>query len=307
MYRRAIMKKALVTGHKGFVGRHFVRKLEAQGWDIRGVDIVSEHPEDARDFFRQDNTHYDLVVHLAAVVGGRATIEGSPLSVAVDLAIDSEAFQWALRTKPKHFVYYSSSAAYPISLQGEFGRIGGITMPFNNHKLKESDIDLNDIHNPDLTYGWSKLTGETLAQYAEKEGVRVHVFRPFSGYGSDQALGYPFPDLMSRIKKKNNPLEVWGNGEQTRDWIHIDDIIDATMAAVIEDVEGPINLCTGIPTSFNELAGLMGAAVGYNPWLDHKLDAPKGVHYRVGDPTKLNEFYIPKISIEEGIRRALSE
>ena len=302
-----IMKKALVTGHKGFVGRHFVRKLEAEGWDITGVDIVSENPIDARDFFRKDNTHYDLVVHLAAVVGGRATIEGAPLSVAVDLAIDSEAFQWALRTKPKHFVYYSSSAAYPISLQTEHAKFGGIKLPFNDYRLKESDIDLENIDNPDLTYGWSKLTGEMLASHAEKAGVRVHVFRPFSGYGSDQALDYPFPSFIARAKRKDNPFEIWGDGTQTRDWIHIDDIVDATMAAVVEDVEGPINLCSGRPTSFNELAEIVSKEAGYKPWLDHKLSAPKGVHYRVGDPTKLNEFYIPKIPLEEGVRRALSE
>lgn len=296
--------KALITGHKGFVGRHFVRKLEAQGWDITGVDIVSENPVDARDFFRKDDTHYDLVVHLAAVVGGRATIEGAPLSVAVDLAIDSEAFQWALRTKPRHFVYYSSSAAYPISLQMEYLKTH--TAPKNKYKLKELDIDLNDIKNPDLTYGWSKLTGEMLASHAEKAGVRVHVFRPFSGYGSDQALDYPFPSFIARGKSKDNPFEIWGDGKQTRDWIHIDDIVDATMAAVTEDVEGSINLCSGRATSFNELANLVAKEVGYNPRLRHKLDAPKGVHYRVGDPAKLNTFYVPKISLEEGIHRALN-
>lgn len=299
------MKKALITGHKGFVGRHFVRKLESQGWDITGVDIVSENPVDARDFFRTNNTHFDLVVHLAAVVGGRATIEGAPLSVAVDLAIDSEAFQWALRTKPRHFVYYSSSAAYPIWLQEE--KDNGIFGKLNTHRLKESDIDLNDITNPDLTYGWSKLTGEMLASHAEKAGIRVHVFRPFSGYGSDQALDYPFPSFIARGKREDNPFEIWGDGKQTRDWIHIDDIIDATMMAIVEDVEGPVNLCSGRPTSFNELAEIVAKEVGYNPWLDHKLSAPKGVHYRVGDPTKMNKFYIPKISLEEGIRRALLE
>ena len=296
-------KKALISGHKGFVGRHFVKKLEEQGWDITGVDVVDKNPVDARDFFRKDNTHYDLVVHLAAVVGGRATIEGAPLSVAVDLAIDSEAFQWALRTKPKHFVYYSSSAAYPIWMQGETDN--SIWARPNTYRLKESDIDLEAIDNPDLTYGWSKLTGEMLANHAEKAGVRVHVFRPFSGYGSDQALDYPFPSFIQRVKRKDNPFEIWGNGMQTRDWIHIDDIVDATMAAVTDNVEGPINLCTGRPTSFNGLATSMLREAKQSAVFDHKLNAPKGVHYRVGDPTKMNSFYEPKISLEEGIYKAL--
>lgn len=305
------MKKVLITGHKGFVGRHFVSKLEKEGWDITGVDIVDENPMDARDFFRKDNTHYDLVIHLAAVVGGRATIEGAPLSVAVDLAIDSEAFQWALRTKPKHFVYYSSSAAYPIDLQHQFNVEDppkyNSKVQRNNHKLKESDIDLNNVKNPDLTYGWSKLTGEILAHHARKEGIRVYVFRPFSGYGSDQSLDYPFPSFVQRAKRKYKDFKIWGNGSQVRDWIHIDDIVNATMVAVSENAEGPVNLCSGRPTEFFELAELMMKEAGYKGrvYTDHNM--PTGVMYRVGDPTKLNTFYVPKISLEEGIRRALNE
>jgi len=295
--------KILITGGEGFVGRHFINKLE--GHDITNIDIAHKNPCDARDFFRKDNTHYDLVIHLAAVVGGRATIEGSPLSVAVDLAIDSEAFQWALRTKPKHFIYYSSSAAYPIWMQEEFDWTEFNDIP-NRHRLKETDIDLSDIDNPDLTYGWSKLTGEMLAEYAKKEGLNVHVFRPFSGYGADQALDYPFPSFIKRAKDRMNPFEIWGDGRQTRDWIHIDDIVEATLKAVEYNVEGPVNLCSGIPVSFNRLAEAVIFTAGYNPKIKHRLEAPKGVHYRVGDPTKLNSFYVPKISLEEGIWRALN-
>ena len=98
--------KILVTGDAGFVGRYFHKALD--GHDITGIDI--KNGIDARKFFTTDETCFDLVVHLAAIVGGRATIEGEPLSVAVDLAIDSELFQWALRTKPGRIIYYSSSA-----------------------------------------------------------------------------------------------------------------------------------------------------------------------------------------------------
>ncbi len=186
--------KILITGDAGFVGTHFRNALTEH--EIVGVDI--KNGLDARHFFATDNTYFDLVIHLAAIVGGRATIEGAPLSVAVDLAIDAELFQWALRTRPARIVYYSSSAAYPIKLQGH-----GST-----HKLKESDIDLDDIQSPDLTYGWAKLTGEMLAKYAENEGLRVHVFRPFSGYGEDQALDYPFPSFIARGGRRENPFKI---------------------------------------------------------------------------------------------------
>ena len=165
----------LITGHKGFVGRYFVQRYSGHN-NIIGIDL--KEGNDVRDFFKKDQTSFDLVIHLAAVVGGRQTIENSPISVAVDLSIDAELFSWCLRTKPKHVIYFSSSAAYPISYQY---RDSGI-------KLKEDMINLDNIRSPDLTYGWAKLTGEYLAKFIINEGINTTIFRPFSGYGSDQDL-----------------------------------------------------------------------------------------------------------------------
>jgi len=109
--------KILITGHRGFVGRHFTNFYREKGHEVFGVDITADTPREARDFFRKDDIQWDLVIHLAAVVGGRAKIEGDPLSVAVDLSIDAEMWQWAIRTKQPRVVYFSSSAAYPIELQ----------------------------------------------------------------------------------------------------------------------------------------------------------------------------------------------
>ena len=283
--------KILITGNAGFVGREFMKQLD--GHDITGIDIVNGI--DARDFFANDDTQFDLVVHLAAIVGGRATIEGQPLKVATDLAIDSDMFQWALRTKPKRVIYYSSSAAYPIHLQ-ECG---------STHKLKESDINLDDVRLPDYTYGWAKLSGEILAKYAQEAGLRVHVFRPQSGYGEDQSLDYPFPSFIKRGVEKANPFKIWGSGNQVRDFIHMEDVVAATLEAVKQNIQGPVNLGLGRPTSFNELAKLVSSECGYSPEIEHIIGAPEGVQYRCSDPTKMLSFYTPKISLEEGIARAI--
>lgn len=287
--------RILITGHCGFVGRAFQRHFDGAGHEIVGIDIKEGH--DARDFFRVDDRRFDLVIHLAAIVGGRLTIEGNPISVATDLSIDAEMFNWAVRTGQPRVVYYSSSAAYPIHLQ----------RPGRSHLLRESDIDLEQVANPDMTYGWAKLTGEMLAEFAERQGVRTHVFRPFSGYGEDQDLDYPFPSFVQRVVNREDPFDVWGDGTQVRDFIHMDDVVAATMTAVEYDVPGPVNLGWGIPTSFNDLAETMFKVSGWWPadGLRHHTDKPVGVHYRCSDNTKLLSFYEPKISLEDGIARAL--
>ena len=160
---------------------------------------------------------------------------------------------------------------------------------------------------PDLTYGWTKLTGELLAQFArEQYNLDVSVFRPFSGYGEDQDLSYPFPSFIQRGKQKQNPFLIWGDGTQTRDFIHIDDIVSATMRALELNIQQPINLGWGRPTSFNQLAQMVSKKVGYSAKLAYQLDKPIGVHYRVANPKLLFTFYQPRITLEEGIERALN-
>lgn len=281
--------KILITGHRGFVGKYFHKKY--QDHDVTGIDIKDGH--DCRDFFKTSDQRFDLVIHLAAIVGGRVSIEGSPLKVATDLSIDSEMCQWALRTRPEHVVYFSSSAAYPIELQ---------TQP---RKLHESDIDLSAVRNPDMTYGWAKLTGEYCLQFLEAERIRTHVFRPFSGYGTDQDLTYPFPSFIQRGLDRANPFEIWGDGTQVRDFIHILDIVEAVDQAIKQDIKGPINLGHGRPTSFNELCSIICDQIGYQPDIKHILSAPKGVDYRCSNNQKMLSYYKPSISLEQGIERAL--
>lgn len=283
--------KVLITGSAGFVGRHFVQKLK--GHDLTLIDI--KEGNDAGEFFRNNDDNFDLVIHLAATVGGRKTIELAPHKLFNNLSLDSELFQWALKTKPKKIVYYSSSAAYPENLQWSGSTI----------RMHESEIDINNVRSPDPSiYGWSKLTGEQLVRYARTQGLNIWVFRPFSGYAESQDLDYPFPSFIARGKRRDNPFEIWGDGQQVRDWIHIDDIVNATMAA-LDNYPLTINLCTGRPTSFNEFAKMVMRMAGYSAPFKHRLEAPVGVSYRVGDPTEMNKIYPARITLEEGIARAL--
>lgn len=285
--------KILVTGYRGFVGRHFTYAL--LNHNVTYVDI--KDGIDARDFFRRDDTYFDLLIHLAAVVGGRQTIEGSPLALAVDLSIDSEMASWAIRTQPGHILYFSSSAAYPVELQTlELKRM-----------LTENDINLKNIRLPDYTYGWAKLTGEMLCDYLRREGLTITVLRPFSGYGEDQSLEYPFPSFIERAARKADPFTIWGSALTTRDWIHIDDIVEASLLLAKDRMSININLSTGRPTTFMELFNIVARKVGYKPFVEVDDGAPKGVAYRVGNPALLNSLgYNPKVTLEVGVSRALT-
>ena len=284
------MKQVIITGDKGFVGRYFWKKLNDGNWNIIGVD-KKNGGDDCRFFFKHWDKQVDLVIHLAAIVGGRESIEGRPLAVADNFSIDSEFFQWCLRTKPKKVVYFSSSAAYPISLQ----------TPERHVKLSEGMSAWEHARMPDMTYGASKLIGEYLASFVDN----VYIFRPFSGYGTDQDLTYPFPMYIRRALDVADPFEVWGPGTQTRDFIHIRDIVDAVMAALESPSIGPVNLGLGRSTSFIELAQMAMKAVGYEGEIVTRPDKPVGCMHRVSDNTKMLSFYQPKITLEEGIQMAV--
>ena len=290
--------RALITGDRGFLGRHFKAELKRHGWEVYGLDVKASPAQDCRTFFRECLSKgvvpgaWDLVVHCAAVVGGRATIDGDPLVTAESLSIDAEMFRWAAVARPGRVLYFSSSAAYPARFQ----------LPRTGRALCERDMDSTE---PDQVYGWSKVTGELLAHRLRETGVPVTVVRPFSGYGEDQDETYPFRALLERVRRREDPLVVWGSGEQVRDWIHVDDLVAGALAVVESGTEEPVNLCTGVPTSFVTLARVMAAVAGYVPEIRPLVAKPSGVAYRVGDPSRMLRFYEPRLSLEDGIRRAL--
>lgn len=302
------MRYALVTGDKGFVGRHFARYLRKHDWNVIGCDIADG--ADAREFFRVvDNVRVDLLVHCAAVVGGRETIDGAPLALASNLELDAGMFQWALRNKPGRVLYFSSSAVYPVFIQNETMAFGGAGLRRNG--LYENMVSADFAHAvnvgvPDQLYGWAKLTGEHLAYRGRQEGLSVSVVRPFSGYGSDQDASYPFPAFIDRALRREDPFTIWGDGTQVRDFIHIDDIVQACMAMCEQGIDGPVNLGSGQPVSMKELALLACGQAHYTPEFKFSTGSPRGVSYRVSDSTALRGFYVPEVTLERGIAQALA-
>ncbi|MFA1623882.1 NAD-dependent epimerase/dehydratase family protein [Rhizobium mongolense] len=314
------MTRALVTGGCGFVGRHLCDRLLAEGFDVVCVDLMKPgtgarppvssqrlhrqftlNEQDCRAFFESADEHFDYVFHLAALVGGRMTLENQTLLVAEDLAVDAALWRWAGECRPGTVVYFSSSAAYPVALQTEAMQT----------RLSEDMISFErPLGVPDLSYGWTKLTGEYLMKlYVERYGGRAVAYRPFSGYGEDQDLAYPFPAICSRLLKERGAPEVsvWGSGHQCRDFIHISDCVDfiwETMDALPSGAS--LNLSTGKATSFIALAELVSRELGWAPQVRGTANRPEGVFFRCGDVALQKSFGLtPKIGIEEGVRRCL--
>ncbi len=336
------MKFHLISGGCGFVGRNMVQRIYKTTNDaVVFIDnlLVGKHPsewlglpragkrgnmeifgEDERLFFIHDDFRnflremgqnpnwvqetyglefdkFEDVFHFAAIVGGRAVIDGDPMMVALDLAIDAEFFFWVCRYQPARVLYPSSSAAYPVNLQTESGAIA----------LQESDIDFNNMGQPDMTYGWSKLTGEYLAKIAaEYYDLKVTCIRPFSGYGEDQDLTYPIPAIAQRIARREDPIEVWGSGKQGRDFVHIEDVMDCIFVAMDKIHDGTaINIGMGRLTSFLEIIEVLSKIAGYEPAIKPLLDKPVGVHSRYCNMDFVQEKlgWEAKITMEEGMRR----
>lgn len=298
--------KALVTGSVGLVGRHMTKRLEDDGWNVSTWDIADGN--DALTCFRMDENRYDLVVHAAYHVGGRAGIDGTNANFPRNVQLDGAMFDWAVRTKQRRVLYFSSSAAYPVHLQKD---TYGVRPQIRLDEARQPEGGFNGL--PDANYGWAKLTGERMAIDARKNGVGVTVVRPFSGYADDQSLDYPFPAIVNRAIHGEH--SVWGPIGQARDWIHMDDVVSACMELAINDVQGPVNLCTGRAVTMADLlrkiVGQLHLAMpheyphGDEISVQHLTDRPTGVFYRVGNPDLLHEYYTPKVSLEDGIHRAI--
>lgn len=278
------MKAALVTGHRGFIGRHVISALAAAGYVVSGLDVACGDP-DARDWFRHDSKHFDVVVHCAATVAG--VDQRNAPGHLVNLEIDAALWQWAVRTRPGRVVYFSSSCAYPAA---------GPVRP-----LREDDIDLRNPRWPDGLYGYGKLTGEVMARTAAAEGIPVTVVRPFSVYGPPEAMrdGFAVKSFARQLAAHADPVEVWGDAGQVRDLIHVTDVAAAVLALIDAGVDGPVNLGTGRGTSLTELIAILGRAAGYQPQVKVNEGKPAGVPSLIADVTRLHEVYSPAVTLKD--------
>ena len=294
--------KVLVTGAAGFLGSwfldYFIKRGSDEVWsiDIRphptGIPIDQQDMAEWLGDFKED---VDVAFHFAAPVGGRMKIEHDPMYNADAFRLDSAFYRWAVK-HAKLAVYPSSSAIYPVTLQ-----TNQYDMPLYESMVHPSHANWGA---PDELYGFSKLAGEVMGwKAATKHGLDVLAIRPFSGYGPNQSFDYPIPSILRRVVNREDPVTVWGAG-QTRDFIYVTDIVEATMGRIEEGVDGfeVMNIASGVGHTFPQIAEMAARIEGYRPEIVEDPSKPTGVAQRRGDTGLMLRYHRPSVDLLDGLK-----
>ena len=303
-------KRALVAGAGGFIGHHLVKYLVSKGYWVRGVDIKLPEYEPTKadefevlDLRRLDNCliatrQVDEVYHLAADMGGIGYINFHHADAAGNNVLISTHLLESSRINGVQKLFFASSACvYPQGLQAD----SEVT------PLKEEDAYPYD---PDEGYGWEKLFTEKLCQYyAVDHGLETRVARFHNVYGPLGTYDGGREKAPAAICRKvaltpdGGEIEIWGDGEQTRSFMYIDDCVDGVWRLVASDNRGPLNLGTSRLITINALVDLVCEIAGKKLVKRHDISGPQGVRGRNSDNTKVYAAlgWEPKVSLEEGM------
>ncbi|GHU02529.1 NAD-dependent dehydratase [Spirochaetia bacterium] len=286
-------KKALVCGAGGFIGGHLVKRLKDEGYWVRGVDIKEhEYRKTAADDFVQGDLReqsicrkvtgdiqFDELYQLAADMGGAGYIftgEHDAVVMHNSATINLNMAEEAKKSGIKKIFYSSSACIYPASIQEEA----------NNPGLKESDAY---PAGPDSEYGWEKLFSERMyMSYARNFGMEVHIARfhnIFGPLGTWDGGREKAPAAMCR-KVAEAPdggvIEIWGDGEQTRTFLYVDECLEGIRRLMESKVSGPVNIGSDELISINDLAKMAMGIAGKKLILKH-IEGPLGVRGRSSD------------------------
>ena len=310
-------KTILVVGAGGFIGGHLVKKFIDNGNKVIASDIKPKEYwfqdfEKAENYYATDmkdmnnctkvTKDVDYVFNMACNMGGMGFIENNRAECMQSVLINTNLLIACKEHKIKKYFFSSSACAYNISKQ-QSTFIDG---------LKEEDAYPAD---PEDGYGWEKLFSERMCRhFMEDYGIEVRIARyhniygPYGTYdgGREKAPAALCRKVIdSKMNKKDN-IDVWGDGEQTRTFLYIDDCLEGTLRLFESDYSKPVNIGSDEQVSINQMIKIIEGISGHeNLKRNYQLDKPKGVRGRSSnnDLIKkiLNWSYV--IDLKDGLSR----
>jgi len=306
----------LVTGAGGFIGGHLIKYFKKQGYKkIRAVDIkplqdwqqldtqVENLVLDLKDLnnCRIATKEIDEVYNLASNMGGMGFIEKNKALCMLNVLINTNMLLAAKEAEIKRFFFSSSACVYALSKQKSVVTSG----------LKEKDAY---PANPEDGYGWEKLFSERMCRHfredfgLETRVARFHnVYGPFGEYkgGREKAPAALIRKIITAKNSGKKEIEIWGDGQQSRTFMYIDDCVKGIDLIMHSNIKEPINLGTSELVTINQLVSIIENIAKIKLKKRYNLNKPRGVRSRSSDNTLIKKYlnWEPTIPLVDGIEK----
>ena len=307
--------KCLIAGAGGFIGGHLMQRLKLEGHQIICADIkplsswfqidnknqnVSMDLKDYKNCLKVSE-NVDYVFNLACNMGGMGFIENNKAECMLSVLINTNLLRAGLQNKIKKYYFSSSACVYNASKQKDTFISG----------LKEEDAY---PAMPEDGYGWEKLFSERMCRhFYEDFGLNVRIGRYHNIYGPEgtydggreKAPAALCRKIINAKLNNENNIEVWGDGQQTRSFLYIDDCIDATLSVFNSDFTDVFNIGSEEQVSINQMIDIIEQIADYTVERKYDLSKPKGVRGRSSNNNFINSNinWSPKYTLKMGLEK----
>lgn len=304
-------KAVLVTGGSGFIGTHIIQELLRR--DIKVRATIHNRPmmvSDSRiEVIEADLTKYehclsavkgiDCVFHAAgAVAAAGVNAINSMTVITVNLILAAQMLQASWEAGVERFLLFSSSTGYPVA----------------DHPVKEEEMWTGPTHPSYFGYGWERRYTERLSEFvASESGMKIAIVRPSAVYGPwdnfDLSTGHVIPSLIRKAVERADPYEVWGSGEEVRDFLYVSDLARGSLLMLQNYAEcDGVNIGYGKAVTIKEIVGIILRATGYeNAKVEFNTSKPTKIPFRMVDTSKAKRLFgfEPRVSLEEGLNNTV--